>query len=81
MTGVHLKSRKGLSGAGTTIACTFLRGLQRAFQLAAHGLGRMTYLPNGLAKALLGDAKLVGPILNLVRLLEVDARPICTGSR
>jgi hypothetical protein len=41
----------------------------------------MTYLPNGLGKALLGDAKLVGPILNLVRLLEVDARPICTASR
>jgi hypothetical protein len=40
----------------------------------------MTYLPNDLGKALLGDAKLVGPILNLVRLLEVDARPSCTGS-
>ena len=31
MTGVHLKSRKGLSGAGTTIACTFLWGYNGRF--------------------------------------------------
>lgn len=55
-------------------------GLTTAGQLSAHSLSRVPDLSHCLRQALLGHAKLVGPVLNLMGFQKADARPVCRSS-